>query len=527
VEVSGTFVVAARSRRTPRVEGWPTVAAVVAVAGVLAILAITLGWRGSDLPAQVFRAELFRQDGFVLWNSQWFGGHALLGYSVIAPAISAPIGPLALGAVSGIASAFVFERILRFSFGSVAWLGSLWFALGTVINLIVGRTTYAFGVALGLAAIWALQHRKAVVAVGCAVLCSLASPLAGGFLAIVAVAWAASQRTQRTQALALLVGALAPIATVTLLFPTAGSEPYELWALVWDLSLCLIVAIALRRYAAARWGAACFALVAIGSFVVPTALGGNVSRLGQYVAGPLLACALLPRRKLVLAVLSVPLLVWQWFPAVDGIAFARTDPSTRVAYYQPLLTYLGSQPGAIGRVEIPSTYRHWEAAYAAPTILLARGWERQLDIAYNPIFYSEPLTASSYRTWLHTNGVKYVALPDARLDDSSLAERALISSGLQYLHEVWHDAHWRVWRVDGFAGLVDGPARLKSMSPDRVTIQVSGPGDLMMRVRATSHWSVEPGGCATSTDNGWTLLRNLPLGTVTLTQSLAGTPCPG
>ena len=64
----------------------------------------------------------------------------------------------------------------------------------------------------------------------------------------------------------------------------------------------------------------------------------------------------------------------------------------------------------------------------------------------------------------------------------------------------------------GFGGLVDGPATLQSMSPDRVTIQVSGPGDLVMRVRATSHWSVEPGGCATSTDDGWTVLRNLPLG---------------
>ena len=86
----------------------------------------------------------------MLWNSQWFGGHAVLNYSVIAPAISAPIGPLALGALSGIASAFMFERILRFSFGPIAWLGSLWFALGTVINLIVGRTTYAFGVVLAL-----------------------------------------------------------------------------------------------------------------------------------------------------------------------------------------------------------------------------------------------------------------------------------------------------------------------------------------------------------------------------------------
>ncbi len=122
--------------------------------------------------------------------------------------------------------------------------------------------------------------------------------------------------------------------------------------------------------------------------------------------------------------------------------------------------------------------------------------------------------------------MKFVALPDARLDDSSLGERALIERGLPYLHEVWHDAHWRVWRVDDFGGLVDGPATLQSMSPDRVTLTVTGSDDLVVRVRATRHWSVQPGGCAASTDDGWTVLRNLPLGTVTLTQSLAGTPCP-
>ncbi|MDQ1475570.1 MAG: hypothetical protein QOE62_799 [Actinomycetota bacterium] len=525
--VSGTFAVPSRSRRTLRFDGWPIGTAVVAVAGALAILAIALGWRGSDLPAQIFRAELFRQDGFVVWNSQWFGGHALLGYSVIAPAISALFGPLVLGALSGVASAFIFERILRFSFGSVAWLGSLWFALGTVINLIVGRTTYAFGVAFALGAIYALQRRRTVFAIAAALLSSLASPLAGCFLAIVAVAWAIGQRTQRTQALLVAGAALLPIATVTLLFPTAGAEPYELWALIWDLCLCGIVAIALWRYPAARWGAACFAVVAIGAFVVPTALGGNVSRLGQYVAGPLLACALLPRRRLLLAALAIPLLVWQWVPAVDGIAFARTDPSTRQAYYQPLLGYLGTQSGLPGRVEIPSTFRHWEAAYAAPQIALARGWERQLDIAYNPIFYKAPLTPNSYHSWLHANGVKFVALPDAQLDDSSLRERALLTSGLPYLNEVWHDAHWRVWRVTDFGGLTDGPATLQSMSPDRVVLSVTGTDNVVLRVRATSHWSVEPQGCATSTDDGWTLLRNLAPGTVTLTQSLAGTPCPG
>ena len=361
---------------------------------------------------------------------------------MIAPAISAPIGPLALGALSGIVSAFIFERILRFSFGSVAWLGSLWFALATVINLIVGRTTYAFGVALGLGAIYALQHRKSALAIAAAVLCSLASPLAGCFLAIVGVAWAGSQPRQRTPALLLVAGALAPIAVGRAALSLRRFRAVRTVGADLGSLLCLIVAIALWRYPAARWGAACFAVVAIGSFLVPTALGGNVSRMGQYVAGPLLACALLARHRLTLLALAIPLLVWQWVPAVDGIAFAHTDPSTHAAYYTPLLTYLGEQAGtgtgagratSIGRVEIPSTYRHWEAAYAAPHVLLARGWERQLDIAYNPLFYKAPLTVGTYRMWLHANGVKYVALPDARLDDSSLGERALIERGLPYL----------------------------------------------------------------------------------------------
>jgi len=526
--VSGALTVNRPARSPHAFDGWRTGVLVVVIAGALELVAIALGWRGSDLPAQIFRTELFRHDGFVLWNSQWFGGHALLGYSVIAPAVSAPIGPLALGALSGIASAFVFERILRFWFGPGAWLGSVWFALGTVINLIVGRTTYAFGVALALGAIYAFQHRKVAIALACAILSSLASPLAGCFLAIVAAAWAASQRGQRGQALIVGAGAVVPIVTIAALFPTAGSEPYETWALIWDLSLCAIIAIALRRYPAARWGTACFALVAITSYLVPTALGGNVSRLDQYVAGPLLACALLPRRRLLLAVLAIPLLVWQWFPAVDTIAFAHDDPSTHASYYTPLLSYLGTRGGPVGRVEIPSTYRHWEAAYAAPYVLLARGWERQLDIAYNPLFYSDddPLTPATYRTWLHANGVKYVALPDARLDDSSLGERSLILHGLPYLHEIWHNTHWKVWQVDGFDGLVAGPATLQSMSPDRVTLNVTGRGQLVLRVHSTSHWSVSPSGCAASTRDGWTLLRNLPLGTVTLSQSLAGNPCP-
>jgi len=527
--VSGLITLPSRERaprRSGPIDGWPSIASAAAIAGALAALAIVCGWRGSDLPAQIFRSDLIRQDGFVVWNNQWFGGHALLGYSVLAPALGALTSPLAVGAVSGIVAAVAFERILRFSFGHASWLGATWFALGTVTNLIVGRTTFALGVALGLGAVYMLQRRHPLPATICALLCSLSSPLAGAFLAITGAAWFCAQRDRRVGAAAMTIAAVLPIAVVALLFPTTGAEPYEPWALAWDLSLCVVLAIALREHKAVRWGAALFALAAIGAFVVPSALGGNFSRFGQYIAGPLLACALLPRRRVLLALLAAPLLVWQWVPAVDGIAFAREDPSTRAAYYAPVVAFLESQPGAVGRVEVPSTYRHWEAAYVAPHLLLARGWERQLDIAYNPLFYSAPLNAHTYQQWLTENGVRFVALPDAQLDDSSLAERALLLHGLPYLHRVWHDQHWTVWQVDGFRGLVVGDATLQTLTADRLTIDVHTPGTIELRVRATSHWKVKGGGCAASTSDGWTMLRDLPAGTVTVTQALSGTKCP-
>jgi hypothetical protein len=514
---------------TPRpraaVDSWQTGFAAFALAAVLALIAIRFGWRGSDLPAQVFRAELVRRDGIVLWNSQWFGGHATLAYSVLSPILAAITGPVVLGAVSGVAAAVLFERCARFAFGRVSLVGAMWFAVGTVTNLIVGRVTFGLGVAFGLAAVYALQRKHPVAATICAVLCSLSSPLAGAFLAIALAAYACTKRDGRLVPLIALAGALAPIALLALSFPTPGNQPYELWALCWDLSFCAILAVAARGRAVLQLGAAFYALAATLSYLIPSALGGNVSRCGQYLIGPLLACALLPRRRVLLVLLAAPLLVWQWVPTFDGIVWARTDPSTHTAYYAPMLRFIQAQRGPIGRVEIPSTYRHWEAAYAAPDLSLPRGWERQLDIAYNPIFYADELDPRAYRQWLADNGVAYVALPDTQLDDSSLLERDLLLRGAPWLRPVWHDAHWRVWKVAGFDGLVVGDATLARVTPDRLTLQVSKPGDVIIRVRASGHWAVHHGACVGRTEDGWVQLRNLPAGRIVVKQALRGTPC--
>ena len=227
---------------------------------------------------------------------------------------------------------------------------------------------------------------------------------------------------------------------------------------------------------------------------------------------------------MLLGLLAVPLLFWQWFPAVDGVAFAHRDPSTNSAYYQPLLDVLERAGDPIGRVEIPPTLRHWETVNVAIHVPLARGWERQLDIAYNPLFYDGTLNATSYHAWLVENGVRFVALPDAELESSD--EAKLLEAGLPYLTPGATLPHWRLWSVDGFSGLVEGPARLDEMAVDSLRLDVFAPGSVTVRVRASSHWAVEGAGCAADDGNGWLRLEGLVPGPQRVTQAVAGTPCP-
>jgi hypothetical protein len=497
------------------------------VASVLAAIVVIGGWRGSDLPAQVFWAELFKRDGFVLWNSQWFSGHPALGYSVLSPILGALTGPVALAVVCGIVSAFLFHRLVYRQFGKAALVGSIWFATSTVTNLLVGRVPFALGLTFALAALLALQRGPGWIAAAAAVLCALASPVAGVFLAIAAGAWGLAEPAKRAVAWVTGALAIAPIIAIALLFPSPGMQPYELWAFVCDLSLCALVWIALPdRLTGLRWAAALYAVVLAATFLITTPLGGNVSRLNQYAVGPLLACALWEHRRWVVAAVAVPLLFWQWFPTVDTLALAHRDPSTARSYYQPLLRYLTPHRSAYGRLEIAETYRHWETAFVAPELPLARGWERQLDYGYNAQFYAGTLTAAAYRTWLADNGVEYVALPDAKLDSSATVEANILDRGQPYLEPVWRNAHWRVWRFTGYRGLVDGPARLESLTADSFTLDVTGDAPVTVRIHASPHWAVDDErGCVAATNDGWIQLRATGVGQLRVAQALRGTPC--
>src|ERR1700731_720523 len=123
-----------------------------AVAGTLGIVGVLLGWRGVDLPAQVYRVGLFRLHGLTIGDSQWYGGHWTLDYSVIFPPVAGVVGVEITGVLSATLAAYSFDRLGTGHFGPTARFGSLVFAAGTVVQTSIGQLPFLLGEALALSA---------------------------------------------------------------------------------------------------------------------------------------------------------------------------------------------------------------------------------------------------------------------------------------------------------------------------------------------------------------------------------------
>jgi hypothetical protein len=136
-------------------------------------------------------------------------------------------------------------------------------------------------------------------------------------------------------------------------------------------------------------------------------------------------------------------------------------------------------------VEVPFTRGHWEGVFMAREFALARGWERQLDRRFNPLFYGGALRASAYLRWLRANGIRYVALPDVAPDDAGRAEAALIARRPAFLRPVWRSAHWLVLAVRDPSALATGPARVDRLSATAVVLHAQRAGRVVVRV----HWT--------------------------------------
>jgi hypothetical protein len=485
-----------------------------AVAGGLALLAVVVGWRGQDLPAHLLRIHLVERDGFEVWNNFWYSGHHTVGYGFAVPVLGAYFGIWTVAVASAVLSAFFVDRLILGALGRRNVWASLWFAVGTLTNVAVGRLPFALGMTIGLLALLAAQRHRWVLATAAAVATTAASPVASAFLAIVLVAWAIVTQHHRRVIAGLAAASLVPIVVIAVAFPQGGTYQFEWRAFLWILALAAAFWVLVPpAHQVVRMAAAAYAVVAIVAFVVPNPMGSNLERLGMYAAGPLLL-AVVPVRRWILIALVPPLLWWQWSPAFDAMVHAGDDPATTEEYYAPLRQFLHSVGAETERVEIVATKRHWEAAYVAADLPLARGWERQLDRRYNELFYEPGLRAAEYHEWLVHAGVRWVALPDAELDWSAFDEAALLRREQWFLRPAFRSDHWHVWEVVDSPGLVDGPAELTHVDTETLRLRVLGQGDVTVRVHESAYWSSDPELCIASTTDGWIVLRDARPGIV-------------
>jgi hypothetical protein len=219
------------------------------------------------------------------------------------------------------------------------------------------------------------------------------------------------------------------------------------------------------------------------------------------------------------------LAVW---PAIDlGIQLDKAgSPASSSSFFTPLVSAWRAQAAAAGptaageRVELVDPASHWGAAYVAPVVPIARGWDRPTDRADNALFYDGSLTAASYGDWLHHDSVGWVALPiGVGLDYASKAEAAIVRTQPAYLEPVWHDATWQLYRVVDAQPIVRG-ADLVSVNDRQVTFTASEAGPVDVALRWSPYLSLTASGqntdaCVTNRDS-WTRVEVPAAGTYTL-----------
>ena len=471
----------------------------VGSAALLALIWALLPPTGSDLSAQFAHAD-FAADH--LWHPvdlQWFGGTNLLGYSVIVPPLMAILGVRLVGALATVAAAgllgLLMSRcgVLRPRAGAVAG------ALCLVANLVVGRVTFAVGVATALATLIGLtmSHRtRWLLLIGGPILTWAASPLAALFLGL--VGGTLLLRRRRLEGVA-LAGATAVALAASVWVGQPGYMPLPGWAVVLGVLACGVLA-ATTRYDLVRVAALLAALGIVLAVMVHTQVGINALRLPALFAAPIAVATSSLRWRLLAPAVALTVCVVPPLRLDDVTSIG--DPADERAYYTELTRELATLP-LTGRVEIPPTLHRWEAVYVADHVPLARGWMTQLDAGSNPLFFDQTIDARSYHAWLRGNGVQYVAVADTEPASAGRAEVSLIQTGLPYLREIWRSHHWTVYAVANPTGTVAG-ARLLSQDDVSVAFTVDKPRPVLVRIRWSQWLTLSgPGGCL-SPRGDWT-----------------------
>ncbi|MFF5256762.1 hypothetical protein ACFY4K_32605 [Streptomyces leeuwenhoekii] len=455
---------------------------------------------GGDLAAQLTWADFASRHGGSAYGLFWYGGTHTANYSLLSPYLMAALGVRTVTVVSGLAASWLAAALIART-GVRRPLGpALLASLALWCNVVSGRTTFALGVAFGLAACLLLTRERRLVLAACyAALATMASPVAGLFLAVVGAGFLLAR--ERGRALVLLVPPAAVVGATTLLFPFSGEQPMpagRIWPPV--LLGLAVTALAPRSWRVARWSGAVYAAGTVLTYLVPSPVGTNVERFAELFAPAVLLAALLARpelrrlRRNLLVVALVFAVGWVGKKTADDVIEYTAVPAW-AAETGGVVRALEGLGADRTRVEVVPARNHREAALLAPHVNLARGWNRQLDVERARLFYDGSFDARTYRAWLDRWAVGLVVLPLGKPDGVAQQEARLVRERRPaWLEPVWQDAHWRVYRVRDAVPLVSAPGSVVRTTGAELVLRAERPGPVTVRI-AWSPWLRSDGGC--------------------------------
>ncbi|MFJ2826473.1 hypothetical protein ACIPC1_02475 [Streptomyces sp. NPDC087263] len=474
-----------------------------------ALWAAFLATGGGDLAAQVAWTDFVARHPGTPYDLAWYGGIHVGSYSLVSPWLMAVFGVRTVTVVAGVAASWLAASVfVRSGIDRPLW-PALLSTLTLWCNIASGRSTFALGAAIGLAACLAVTGpaRRPVLAAVCAALSTLASPAAGLFLLVVGAAWLLGR--EFTKALALLVPPLVMVGLTTLLFPIDGEQPMQT-SDIWKPLLfgAILVAAAPRTWRSLRLGSGIYMAGIVLTVLVASPVGSNVVRLAELFAPPVLLAALLTpglaalRRIALVAALAVSV---NWVAQHTQHVLEMSTPVPAWATHTDGVVAALDRLGADRtRVEVVPALNHRETTALAPHVNTARGWNRQLDVERGPLFYDGSFTEQRYRAWLDRWAVGLVVLPHGTPDWAAEDEAALVRAEPDWLEPLWQDAHWSVYRVENATPLVSGGASVVESDGADMVVHVPARGSVTVRV-AHSPWLRAEGACLEQAGD-WTRL---------------------
>jgi hypothetical protein len=471
---------------------------------------------GTDLSAAMTRAGWARDDPGSAYIFSWYGGIHPASYSLLAPYLFAVIGTrLAMAAAAVVAAGLLTVLLVRHG-APRPYLAALWVAVALWTELSAGRAAFTLAlvpaagcvvVAGGSLRDWA----RLPAAAGLATVTGLISPVAVLFLGIVAAVFLCTGRWR--EGLVVGMGAGVPLGIMAG-FADGGVQPLGVQSWLPPLLAAVgVVALLPGRWRMVRIGALVYGLGVIACLAWPGPVGSNVGRLGELLTGPLLAGMASGRPRWLLAA-GLAAAAW-WQVAQPAVDIAHGNAPAYAPQTAALVRELRGIHADTARVEAVPQYGHWESQELAPVVPLARGWERQVDVERNPLFYGGTLTPEAYHGWLRYNAVRYVAISAGSPDFAAVAEAAIVREGQPWLVPVWHDAFWRLYQVAATLPLASPPGTVIASTPAGITLRVSRAGTTIVRVR-WSAWLRSTGSAVPARHGAWTSLTAREPGTYTL-----------